>query len=109
MRTRVHRIVRSGAEERAEALRRIEGDAAFDGRQRFFDVVATLARERRLSRLGHLLLVSSLVLRCILLLLPVANRTGGARDTAVVAAARTSPGPLRWNIRDSSLPALRLS
>jgi cyclopropane fatty-acyl-phospholipid synthase-like methyltransferase len=35
---------------RAEALREIEGDAAFDGRQRFFDVVATLARDRRLSR-----------------------------------------------------------
>jgi SAM-dependent methyltransferase len=39
--------------ERADALRRIEGDAAFDGRQRFFDVVATLARERRLSRLAY--------------------------------------------------------
>lgn len=36
--------------ERAEALREIEGDAAFDGRQRFFDLVATLARDRRLSR-----------------------------------------------------------
>ncbi len=34
----------------AEALRKIEGDAAFDGRQRFFDVVALLAHDRRLSR-----------------------------------------------------------
>jgi hypothetical protein len=36
--------------ERAEALREIEGDAAFDGRQRFFDLVALLARGGRLSR-----------------------------------------------------------
>jgi SAM-dependent methyltransferase len=36
--------------ERAEALREIEGNAAFDGLQRFFDLVATLARDRRLSR-----------------------------------------------------------
>jgi SAM-dependent methyltransferase len=35
---------------RAQTLRQIEGDAAFDGRQGFFDIVATLARERRLSR-----------------------------------------------------------
>jgi SAM-dependent methyltransferase len=34
----------------ADAVRRVEGDEAFDGRQRFFDIVATLARERRLSR-----------------------------------------------------------
>lgn len=34
----------------AEALREIEGDAAFDGRQRFFDLVALLAHDRRLSR-----------------------------------------------------------
>jgi SAM-dependent methyltransferase len=34
----------------ADALRQVEGDEAFDGRQRFFDLVATLARERRLSR-----------------------------------------------------------
>jgi SAM-dependent methyltransferase len=44
---------RDARAERAEAVRRIEGDAAFDGRQRFFDVVATLARERRLSRLAY--------------------------------------------------------
>jgi SAM-dependent methyltransferase len=40
--------------ERADELRRLEGDQAFDGRQRFFDMVATLARERRLSRFAHL-------------------------------------------------------
>ena len=33
-----------------EALREIEGGAAFDGRQRFFDLVALLAHDRRLSR-----------------------------------------------------------
>jgi SAM-dependent methyltransferase len=36
--------------ERAQALRRVEGDQAFDGRQRFFDLVAKLAFERRLGR-----------------------------------------------------------
>jgi SAM-dependent methyltransferase len=36
--------------ERADGLREIEGDAAFDGRQRFFDLVALLARGGRLSR-----------------------------------------------------------
>jgi SAM-dependent methyltransferase len=41
---------RDARAQRAKALREIEGDAAFDGRQRFFDVVATLAEERRLSR-----------------------------------------------------------
>jgi SAM-dependent methyltransferase len=44
---------RDARAERAQALRKIEGDAAFDGRQRFFDVVATLACERRLSRLTY--------------------------------------------------------
>ena len=39
--------------ERAHALREIEGDAAFNGLQRFFDLVATLARDRRLSRLVY--------------------------------------------------------
>jgi hypothetical protein len=34
----------------AEAVRQVEGDEAFDGRQRFFAIAATLARERRLSR-----------------------------------------------------------
>src|SRR5262249_24676835 len=36
--------------ERAHALREIEGDAAFDGLQRFFDLVSLLAHDRRLSR-----------------------------------------------------------
>ena len=44
---------RNARAERARALRQIEGDAAFDGRQRFFDVVARLARERRLSRFAY--------------------------------------------------------
>jgi SAM-dependent methyltransferase len=44
---------RDARAERAKALREIEGDAAFDGRQRFFDVVATLADERRLSRFAY--------------------------------------------------------
>jgi hypothetical protein len=35
----------------ADAVRQLEGD---EGRQRFFDIVATLARERRLSRLVFL-------------------------------------------------------
>jgi SAM-dependent methyltransferase len=39
--------------KRAEAVRQLEGDEAFEGRQRFFDIVATLARERRLSRLVY--------------------------------------------------------
>jgi SAM-dependent methyltransferase len=38
----------------AEAVRQVEGDDAFEGRQRFFDIVATLARERRLSRFVYL-------------------------------------------------------
>ena len=37
-------------EEHDASVRAIEGDAAFGLRQRFFDLVATLARERRLSR-----------------------------------------------------------
>jgi hypothetical protein len=37
----------------ADALREIEGDAAFKGRQRFFDVVAVLAHDRRLSRFAY--------------------------------------------------------
>jgi SAM-dependent methyltransferase len=37
----------------AAELARIEGKQAFDGRQRFFDLVAILARERRLSRLAY--------------------------------------------------------
>jgi SAM-dependent methyltransferase len=34
----------------ADALRRLEGEVTFDGLQRFFETVAVLARERRLSR-----------------------------------------------------------
>lgn len=40
--------------DRAPALRRIEGDDTFGGRQRFFDMVATLASERRLGRFAYL-------------------------------------------------------
>lgn len=40
--------------EHADTLRRLEGDNAFEGRQRFMDMVATLARERRLSRFAYL-------------------------------------------------------
>jgi hypothetical protein len=35
---------------RAGELRRLEGDASFEGQQRFLDVAARLAEERRLSR-----------------------------------------------------------
>lgn len=35
-------------------LRQIEGDRTFEGRQRFFDAAATLAADRRLSRLAFL-------------------------------------------------------
>lgn len=34
-------------------LRKIEGDEAFEGQQEFLDVCATLARERRLSRIAY--------------------------------------------------------
>jgi hypothetical protein len=44
---------RDARAERAQPLTQIEGDAAFDGRQQFFDIVATLARERRLSRFAY--------------------------------------------------------
>jgi SAM-dependent methyltransferase len=37
----------------ADELAAIEGNPAFEGRQRFFDLVATLADERRLSRLVY--------------------------------------------------------
>jgi ubiquinone/menaquinone biosynthesis C-methylase UbiE len=35
---------------RADALRRIEGDATYEKQQKFFEVAARIARERRLSR-----------------------------------------------------------
>jgi SAM-dependent methyltransferase len=44
---------RDARADQADALRQLEGNAAFEGRQRFFDVVALLARERRLSRLVY--------------------------------------------------------
>jgi hypothetical protein len=44
---------RDARAERAKALRQLEGGAAFEGRQQFFDVVARLARERRLSRFAY--------------------------------------------------------
>jgi hypothetical protein len=37
---------------REQDLRRIEGDATFEGQQRFLEVAAVLAAERRLSRLA---------------------------------------------------------
>lgn len=40
--------------KRADALREIEGDETFDGQQRFLEVAASLARERRLSRFVYL-------------------------------------------------------
>jgi SAM-dependent methyltransferase len=45
---------RAGARaEHAAALRQAEGDEAFEGRQRFFEIVAALASEGRLSRLVY--------------------------------------------------------
>jgi SAM-dependent methyltransferase len=41
---------RASREVRAGDLRRIEGDETFDGQQRFLEVAANLATERRLSR-----------------------------------------------------------
>jgi cyclopropane fatty-acyl-phospholipid synthase-like methyltransferase len=40
--------------ERADRLREIEGDDTFDGQQRFLEVTARLAAERRLSRFVYL-------------------------------------------------------
>jgi cyclopropane fatty-acyl-phospholipid synthase-like methyltransferase len=40
--------------KRADALREIEGDQTFQGQQRFLEVTARLARERRLSRFVYL-------------------------------------------------------
>ena len=40
--------------ERAEALRRIEGDESFERRQRFLGIVTMLADERRVSRFTYL-------------------------------------------------------
>jgi hypothetical protein len=43
----------AGESERRPALRKVEGDEAFEGRQRFFDIVAKLAHDRRLSRIVY--------------------------------------------------------
>jgi SAM-dependent methyltransferase len=40
--------------ERAQVLRQLEGEEDFERRQRFLDTVATLARERRVSRFALL-------------------------------------------------------
>jgi SAM-dependent methyltransferase len=40
--------------ERADALRLIEGEEEFEGRQRFLEMVADLAREGRMSRFAYL-------------------------------------------------------
>jgi SAM-dependent methyltransferase len=40
--------------EHAQQLRQVEGEATFDGRQRFFEMAASLAREQRLSRFAFL-------------------------------------------------------
>ena len=40
--------------QRAAALREIEGDEGFERRQRFLDIVAIMARERRISRFAFL-------------------------------------------------------
>jgi SAM-dependent methyltransferase len=45
---------RDARDERRAALSRLEGEAGFDGLQRFLDAVHTLANERRLSRFMYL-------------------------------------------------------
>ena len=45
---------REARANREEALRKIEGDATFEGQQRFLEVASTLAREHRPSRLIYL-------------------------------------------------------
>lgn len=44
---------RSAREARARELRKVEGDATFEGQQRFFEVAARVAAERRLSRFAY--------------------------------------------------------
>jgi ubiquinone/menaquinone biosynthesis C-methylase UbiE len=41
---------RSARDARSRELRKVEGDATFEGQQRFFEVAARVAAERRLSR-----------------------------------------------------------
>lgn len=50
----VARRRRDARGEREQELRRLEGAEAYEGRQRFFEIVSTLARERRLSRFAYL-------------------------------------------------------
>lgn len=45
---------RDARAEHEDELRQLEGAEAYDGRQRFFEIVATLAREQRLSRFAYL-------------------------------------------------------
>jgi hypothetical protein len=45
---------RAARAERAAALQEIEGQQTFDAQQRFLEIAARLARERRLSRFVHL-------------------------------------------------------
>jgi SAM-dependent methyltransferase len=40
--------------QHSERLRQVEGETTFEGRQRFFQMAATLAREHRLSRLAFI-------------------------------------------------------
>src|SRR5262249_3620928 len=40
--------------QHSDRLRQVEGETTFDGRQRFFQMAATLAREHRLSRLAFI-------------------------------------------------------
>lgn len=47
---RMARMWLEARQAHADDLRRIEGDETFEGQQRFFEVAARLARERRLSR-----------------------------------------------------------
>ena len=51
---RVARRWLDARERRAEALRRLEGSARFDGVQRFLEIVHRLTAERRLSRIVYL-------------------------------------------------------
>ncbi len=44
---------RAARETRSSDLRRVEGDATFEGQQRFFEVAARVAAERRLSRFAY--------------------------------------------------------
>jgi hypothetical protein len=45
---------RDARARRREAIVAIEGEQGFDGLQRFLDIVCTLSREKRLSRLAYL-------------------------------------------------------